>query len=991
MSLLQTFSNMKTKTKISLGMAVPLVFLVILGVIAYINVSSISYTSGWVNHTYKVLAKADAIIAAAVDMETGMRGYLLAGKEEFLDPYKSGQKAFYERVVDLQETVSDNPPQVARLKEVENTIREWQNNVTEMQIALRRDINKVKTMDHMADLIAEARGKQYFDKFREQIALFKQREQTLLTQRSETFNRNLASGNASQSVIADNLKWVNHTHKVLAEADSILAAAVDMETGMRGFLLAGKEEFLEPYNSGQSLLFARIAKMKKTVSDNPSQVKLLTKMNANMQEWQSKVTTSQIALRRDIAKVKTMDNVADLVSRALGKKYFDKFRGQIALFKKREQILLDQRNQRFNQNLNSGNASGAVIQDNLKWVNHTYKVLSKADNILASAVDMETGMRGYLLAGKEEFLDPYKNGSASLFSLLTEMKQTVSDNPAQVNLLGLIEKNMQGWKDNVTENMINLRRSVNKNKKMFHMADLIAEARGKQYFDKFRSLINAFKAEEAALIVTRQEANEATVNQTHTMIIGCVTISIILGGLIAFFIGGGIASPLNRMTNNMSRLADGDTSINIDGLKRQDEIGAMAQALEIFKQNRIEADKLEAQEKIRLEQDRQRDAEEKEKAQQELFERQEQEKREKKAAQELAEVVQACAGGDFSKRLNTADKDGIFLSLCEGVNEIGEIADGGLNEIQQVIGALSKGHLDIRIKGNYKGIFNNIKEAFNNTVETLTDIVTQIATTTDLVTDASGEISQGSVNLSERTDQQAASLEETAASMEELTSTVKENSNNADNANNLTTEANQKAIEGGDIVNNVVSAMHNIESSSSKISDIISVIDQISSQVNLLALNAAVEAARAGEAGRGFAVVAAEVRSLAVRSAEASADIRSLISSSASEVNNGTNLVNKASLQLQEIMESVAQVTTIVSDISQASREQSTSIGEINSAVAQMDSMTQKNAVLVEKNSTISNSMQKQAQDLKNMMAFFKLDSASSGSPKYDDLIRKAS
>jgi methyl-accepting chemotaxis protein len=109
------FSNLKTKPKILIGVCTPLVFLVILGLSSFFGVHKINDTAGWVYHTYKVLGKADNIVAAAVDMETGMRGYLLAGQEQFLDPYKGGEKAVYERIADLKQTVSDNPGQMARL------------------------------------------------------------------------------------------------------------------------------------------------------------------------------------------------------------------------------------------------------------------------------------------------------------------------------------------------------------------------------------------------------------------------------------------------------------------------------------------------------------------------------------------------------------------------------------------------------------------------------------------------------------------------------------------------------------------------------------------------------------------------------------------------------------------------------------------------------------------------------------------------------------
>jgi len=596
-AITETFNNIKIKSKVLTGISIPLVFLMILGAACYYSVYKLNYTSGWVQHTYKVLGEAESIVGSAVDMETGMRGFLLAGKEEFLDPYKNGEKEVYERIDKLKKTVSDNPKQVNRLGEVEATLKEWQSNVTEMQIDLRRDINKIKTMDHMADLIGEAQGKTYFDKFRGQIALFKEREEKLLKEREIKFKDSLENGYATPAVIKESMKWVNHTYKVLSDADAIIAAAVDMETGMRGYLLAGKEEFLEPYNSGKERLYKYITKMKSTVDDNPPQVQLMTEIESNMREWQSKVTETQINLRREINNVKTMDNLADIVGEARGKTYFDKFRAQIALFKEREEVLLKKRDAKFKASLASGNASTSVIRDNLKWVNHTYKVLSDADAIIAAAVDMETGMRGFLLAGKEEFLEPYNSGKERLYIAINKMKNTVSDNPPQVTLMSQIEDNMRKWQSNVTEVQIGLRRQINNNKKMFHMADLVGEARGKTYFDSFRQLMKDFSDEEARLIDIRKESNNNTVNATYTMIIACSVISLILGIGLAFLIGNGIGGPIRRMTSNMAKLADGDTSIQVEDLDRMDEVGEMAEALNIFKENRIEADQLEANQK----------------------------------------------------------------------------------------------------------------------------------------------------------------------------------------------------------------------------------------------------------------------------------------------------------------------------------------------------------------------------------------------------------
>ncbi len=388
-------------------------------------------------------------------------------------------------------------------------------------------------------------------------------------------------------------KWVYHTYNVLGKADSIVASAVDMETGMRGYLLAGQEQFLDPYKGGEKAVYEQIESLQETVSDNPGQVKRLEEVATTLKEWQANVTEPTIQLRRDIGDAKTMDDMADLVGEARGKQYFDKFRGQIALFKEREEKLLVQRNNKFNKAMASGTANTRLIKDTVKWVNHTYKVLIKADAVLASAVDMETGMRGYLLAGKEEFLEPY-NGGKSRFEKQTEdLKKTVSDNPAQVKLMTEIQQTISEWQINVTEPTIQLRRDIGDASTMNDMAKLVGEARGKKYFDKFRGLMSDFKGEEEGLIDVRINEKDATTNMTYTVILACTILSFVVGLILAFFIGNSIAKPIIRTTEDMSKLADGDTSIDVKGLDRNDEVGDMAKALEVFKENRIKADELQ--------------------------------------------------------------------------------------------------------------------------------------------------------------------------------------------------------------------------------------------------------------------------------------------------------------------------------------------------------------------------------------------------------------
>ncbi|WP_246659340.1 HAMP domain-containing methyl-accepting chemotaxis protein [Rhizobium sp. FY34] len=398
-----------------------------------------------------------------------------------------------------------------------------------------------------------------------------------------------------------------------------------------------------------------------------------------------------------------------------------------------------------------------------------------------------------------------------------------------------------------------------------------------------------------------------------------------LGILVAIFAGIGLIftfkGPILQIVAAMRKLAAGDLETSFDGQTRRDEIGDMARALGIFKEN--------AQEKVRLE-----------------------------AASE-----EERAAAEAERRQNEAEKQEIDRQIQFAVTALA----GGLER-------LAEGDVSATIDTPFVGRLEQLRTDFNRSMTRLRDTIGLIQGNVVAIQGNVRQMSQSTDDLSRRTETQAASLEQTAAAISEVTTNVRSAAERAREANAIVGDTRRSTDGSLIVVRNAVEAMSRIEGASQKIGQITEVIDAIAFQTNLLALNAGVEAARAGDAGKGFAVVAQEVRELAQRSASAAKEIKELINASSQEVSKGSHLVQQTGEALATIGTQVSRISEQVESIATASRDQSSALQEVNGAVNQMDQLTQQNAAMVEETSAASRQLADEADQLVVLLEQFRVE-----------------
>ncbi len=468
------------------------------------------------------------------------------------------------------------------------------------------------------------------------------------------------------------------------------------------------------------------------------------------------------------------------------------------------------------------------------------------------------------------------------------------------------------------------------------------------------------------------EARKSRIVSHATMTMGMVLAIALAALVLAVAFARSLAGSLKHQIVALDKISNEDDTADVGCLDCTNESGAIANALTRLKASVVERKRLaeeakrQGEEAVNLNAHYAREHE-----------------RFMKAFRTASDRM---AAGDFKFRITEKVIDE-YVEIVEEMNKTAERLDAtqsairesdrrrdfAMSTIGQSLSRLAAGDLRVRVDAEIAAEFENLKKDFNGAVEQLERTMTEVKSGTEGIKSGTDEISQASDDLSRRTENQAASLEQTAAAVAEITSTVKKTATSAGAAHDVVSGAKNDAERSGEIVRRAIDAMSAIEKSSQQISQIIGVIDEIAFQTNLLALNAGVEAARAGDAGRGFAVVASEVRALAQRSAEAAKEIKGLISASTGQVAQGVDLVGQTGEALDRIVRRVAEINSVVSEIATSATEQANALAQVNTAVNQMDQVTQQNAAMVEESTAATRTLQQQTDELMRLVARFEI------------------